>query len=166
MLFDPGPTHRPDDDEPEVPRLPALLAQLGTVLCLHPPQDGLGQVAVTLERAARNARLRGRVLIDRHGVSELIDAIDAEGRLLCSLRRLPDSDYYAWEQALARLPVVCGDRVARLRCRDAWIPGVAWTAGVVRTRATAGGRLQLAAEDRCSRTTWRLLQRIEPRLVG
>lgn len=165
MLLDPGPGPGPDNDD-DAPSLRSLLGQLGTVLCLHAPRDDLAQVAALLERGVGCARLRGRVLIDRHGVSELIDAIDGEGRVQCSLRRLPDSDYYAWELALARLPVVCGERVARLRWREAWPGAVAWKAGVVRARTDAGGRLQLAGEPRCSRATWRLLQRIEPRLAG
>ncbi len=165
MLLDPGPGHWPDHDD-ETPSLRALLARLGTVLCLHAPEDDLVQVATTLERSAWTARLRGRVLIDRHGVSELIDAIDDAGRVQCSLRRLPDSDYYAWELALARLPVVCGERVARLRWRACWSGVAAWKGDVVRADADPSGRLRLAGEAPCSRTTWRLLQRIEPRLAG
>jgi hypothetical protein len=135
--------------------LAAAIAGLGTVLCLAPRELPLRFVSAMLRECAARGRLRGRVVIERWGVTEALEPIDDEGLALLALQRLPDSDYLAWEQALAAVPVQCGDG------RGA-APVHGWRR-MVRLAPDDQGQPRVLPEDRCSGVTWRRLQRIEGR---
>lgn len=145
-------------DDPGAGEPPASLvdaiARLDVVLCLAPRERPLRFVATLLRECALRGRVRGRVAIDRWGVTEALEAVDDEGQVLCALRRLPDSDYLAWEQALAAVPVP--PRTPRV---DPCAParGMPWQR-IVRLRPDGGGWPMVLAEDRCSGVTWRRLQ--------
>lgn len=133
--------------------LATAVAGLGVVLCLAPRELPLRFVGAMLRECAARGRLRGRVAIERWGVTEALEAIDDEGRALLALQRLPDSDYLAWEQALSAVPVPGSDgRIA------AHVHG--WRR-LVRLAPDDEGMPRVLAEDRCSGVTWRRLQRID-----
>lgn len=153
-MFDPGPA----EDEAGAGDRPASLveaiARLDTVLCTAPRELPLRFAGALLRECALRGRVRGRVAIERWGVTEALEALDDEGRVLCAVQRLPDSDYLAWEQALAAVPV--RPRVPRIdRCEAA--RGAPWQR-VVRLRPGPDGWPTMLAEDRCSGITWRRLQ--------
>ena len=145
----------PCDDDPCAATMPLAdaIAGLGVVLCLAPRELPLRFVGAMLRECAARGRLRGRVAIERWGVTEALEAIDDEGRALFALQRLPDSDYLAWEQALSAVPVPPGES-------HVGAPLHAWRR-LVRLAPDAEGLPKVLSEDRCSGVTWRRLQRIE-----
>lgn len=153
-MFDQGPGPGEGDPGGASPSPLDALARLDVVLCSAPRELPLRFVAALLRECALRGRLRGRVAIERWGVTEALEAVDDEGAVLCAVQRLPDSDYLAWEQALAAVPV--RPRVPRIdRCEAA--RGAPWQR-VVRLRPGPDGWPTMLAEDRCSGITWRRLQ--------
>jgi hypothetical protein len=156
-MLDNGPEPDPDDaGERRASSLVEAMARLDVVLCRAPRELPLRFVAALLRECALRGRVRGRVAIERWGVTEALEAVDDEGAVLCAVQRLPDSDYLAWELALADVPVPAVDRRAA-RCGAARAPD--WQR-IVRLRPDAAGWPMVIAEDRCSGVTWRRLQRV------
>jgi hypothetical protein len=149
---------RQPDEGPEatpVRARPDELARLGVVLGQLPQDTPLRWVGAMLRECAARGRLRGRVAIDRCGVSEALEAIDADGVLLFRLLRLPDSDFLAWEQALACVPVLHG----RLPPTAAVARATACQR-VLRIAPAGDGQPEARCHDHCSHATWRALQRM------
>lgn len=156
-MLDCGPEPESGDaGERRARGLVEAIARLDVVLCRAPRELPLRFVAALLRECALRGRVRGRVAIERWGVTEALEAVDDEGVVLCAVQRLPDSDYLAWEQALAEVPVPPVEPRAE-RCRAASAPG--WQR-IVRLCPDATGWPQVVAEDRCSGVTWRRLQRV------
>jgi hypothetical protein len=154
-MFDQGPGPGEGEGGAGSPPLVDALARLDVVLCSAPRELPLRFAATLLRECALRGRLRGRVAIERWGVTEALEAVDDDGAVLCAVQRLPDSDYLAWEQALAAVPVPHRDRRDASRIASATAP---WQR-IVRLRPDPDGWPQLLAEDRCSGVTWRRLQR-------
>jgi len=122
---------------------PTELAALGAVLCLYRAQPGgeLGGWSQAVEARACSGvdseGLRGRVLF-----------FDREGRCCWRLCLLPDSDFLAWEQMVARLPAAAeppqpggiGERLWRgLAGR---LQGERWKASILRLHALSAAQRQ------------------------
>jgi hypothetical protein len=151
--FDEGPESSPGRSDP------AALARLGAVLGQMPHGTPLRWLGAMLRECAARGRLRGRVAVDRLGVSEALEAIDGNGVLLFRLLRLPDSDFLAWEQVLSGVPVVHG----RLPATAAVAHATACQR-VLRIAASDDGGAEARCQDHCSHATWRVLQRMLPTL--
>ncbi len=78
---------------------PRQLAALGPVLCLHRAEDG-----AELSGWQQAVRVEARTGLDSDGVREALLFFDATGRCGWQIHLLPDSDFFAWETLLARLP--------------------------------------------------------------
>jgi len=115
---------------------PRQLAALGTVLCLHRPQAG-GELAGWAQALCAEARSS----LDSDGLREHLLFYDRDGRCCWRLSLLPDSDFLAWEQLAATLPLQAdvthgagiGERLwSRLAGR---MRGERWQASVLRLHA-------------------------------
>jgi hypothetical protein len=127
---------------PGLPRLPhpQQLAAMGAVLCLY--RSGAGSELEGWSQAARVACERA---LDSDGLRESLQFFDGEGRCCWRLHLLPDTDFLAWEQAVAGLPenrttepeLGIGERLWRRVARRLSGPG--WRASVLRLHAVSGG---------------------------
>jgi len=84
---------------PEPLPRPWQLAELGTVLCMHRPQQGSELAGWT--RAVRAAAATG---MDSDGLYESLSFFDRQDQCCWRLFLLPDSDFLAWDTLASRLP--------------------------------------------------------------
>lgn len=94
MLITPGP-----HANAALPR-PQQLAALGTVLCLYRPQQGS-------ELAGWNQAVRAQLQagVESDGLRESLLFFDRDDQCCWRLCLLPDSDFLAWDQLSANLPI-------------------------------------------------------------
>lgn len=119
---------------------PRQLAALGAVLCLY-----RGSGAGELEGWSQAMSAACARTLDSDGLHESLQFFDAEGRCCWRLHLLPDTDFWAWEQAVAGLPervasdpaLGVGERLWRRVARR--MNGPAWRARVLRLHVVSGG---------------------------
>lgn len=120
---------------------PTELAALGAVLCLYRAQPGgeLGGWSQAVEARACSG-------VDSDGLRERVLFFDRDGRCCWRLCLLPDSDFLAWDEMVARLPATSeapqpggiGERLWRgLAGR---LQGQRWRASILRLHALPAAR--------------------------
>jgi hypothetical protein len=123
---------------------PTALAALGPLLCLHVDGD-----SHLLDGWRRATTLLASVHLDNDGPCEALRFFDDRGECCWQLHLLPDSDFHAWENLLARLPATDALPVPRA---GAWSwrrqPAPRWRACALRLHALeAGTSRRLAVAD-------------------
>ncbi len=118
---------------------PRQLAALGAVLCLSRAQRGS-----ELAGWAQAVRVETSSDGDSDGLRESLRFLDRDERCCWRLFLLPDSDFLAWEQLAAGLPLrppgACANAAELLRRRLASrLRGERWQASALRLHALPGG---------------------------
>ena len=137
---------------------PERLAAVATVLCLYPRRQ-----RDALAGWLNSAGAQRRIGMGVDAAREAIEFFDARGRACWRLYLLPDSDFLAWDLAVAGLPQAEPRRetggFARLR---RWLSG-GWSAQVLRLQLTSdesGRRILVADSATPSALGWAHARRI------
>lgn len=150
----------PEAGEPARSWLPSALASLGPVLCLYRLAD-----THVLSGYQNAAYVQARVRVDSDGPRELLSFYDLLRQPSWHLHLLPDSDFLAWEQVMARLPPTAepdrrtvSDVSERAPVRRE-LRNPAWRACALRLHAVPGPALAIS-EVRLSAVGRRVAQQI------
>ncbi len=139
-------------DNPAVSRLTAMpaasaLAALGPVLCMHRPEHGNELVGWS-----HAVHAESRVRMDSEDVIESLRFFDDAGRCCWRLYLLPESDFFAWDRLLSRLPGGCDNELRSGIAERLWrrladtLHGDAWHLSAVCLHAIrVGARVCMAA---------------------
>lgn len=156
-----GPAQAP---APLVSCPPELLASLGPLLCLHRVSD-----AHVLSGYSAARSVHACVTLDSEGPCEALLFFDASRRPCWRLYLLPDSDYLAWERAVACLARTTGRETGRPVFGSGLAPvrrllrNPLWHACPLRLHAvsaTISRRRLAASEVTLSEAGWQAAQRI------